>query len=159
MVRFPRDERDSVGYLDNMRIRTPDGGRVPFNAVAEVDIGESPTRIRRYDRNRAVQISAEVDKENYEPGKITADILQRELPEVLAGYPGVRHRLSGSSQSQGEVQADLVKEGFSHTLSGQGSGVIESFVNAMERFIGKKIVLVMSGGNLAVEKLTAILGN
>ena len=109
MVRFPRDERDSVGYLDNMRIRTPDGGRVPFNAVAEVEIGESPTRIRRYDRNRAVQLSAEVDKENYEPGKITADILQRELPEVLAGYPGVRHRLSGSSQSQGEVQADLVK--------------------------------------------------
>ena len=72
MVRFPRDERDSVGYLDNMRIRTPDGGRVPFHAVAEVEIGESPTRIRRYDRNRAVQVSAEVDKENYEPGKITA---------------------------------------------------------------------------------------
>ena len=109
MVRFPRDERDSVGYLDNMRIRTPDGGRVPFHAVASIDQGESPTRIRRYDRNRAVQISAEVDKENYEPGKITADILQRELPEVLAGYPGVRHRLSGSSQSQQEVQADLVK--------------------------------------------------
>mgnify|MGYP001814910054 FL=1 len=109
MVRFPRDERDSVGYLDNMRIRTPDGGRVPFHAVAEVEIGESPTRIRRYDRNRAVQVSAEVDKENYEPGKITADILQRELPEVLAGYPGVRHRLSGSSQGQQEVQQDLVK--------------------------------------------------
>jgi multidrug efflux pump subunit AcrB len=109
MVRFPRDERDSVGYLDNMRIRTPDGGNVPFHAVAEVEIGESPTRIRRYDRNRAVQVSAEVDKENYEPGKITADILQTELPEVLAGYPGVRHRLSGSSQGQQEVQQDLVK--------------------------------------------------
>jgi multidrug efflux pump subunit AcrB len=109
MVRFPRDERDSVGYLDNMRIRTPDGGNVPFHAVAEVEIGESPTRIRRYDRNRAVQVSAEVDKENYEPGKITADILQSELPEVLAGYPGVRHRLSGSSQGQQEVQQDLVK--------------------------------------------------
>jgi multidrug efflux pump subunit AcrB len=109
MVRFPRDERDSVGYLDNMRIRTPDGGRVPFHAVASIDQGESPTRIRRYDRNRAVQISAEVDKENYEPGKITTDILQQELPEVLAGYPGVRHRLSGSSQSQQEVQQDLVK--------------------------------------------------
>ena len=90
MVRFPEDERDSVGYLDNMRIRTPDGGRVPFHAVASVDLGESPTRIRRYDRNRAVQLSAEVDKENYEPGKITADILRRELPQVLASYPGVR---------------------------------------------------------------------
>jgi multidrug efflux pump subunit AcrB len=109
MVRFPRDERDSVGYLDNMRIRTPDGGRVPFHAVAEVELSESPTTIQRFDRERAVQVSAEVDKENYEPGKITADIIEKELPEVLAHYPGVRHRLSGASQAQQEVQQDLIK--------------------------------------------------
>jgi len=109
MVRFPRDERDSVGYLDNMRIRTPDGGRVPFHVVAEVELSESPTRIQRFDRERAVQISAEVDKENYEPGKITSDILEKELPEVLAHYPGVHHRLSGSSQAAKEVQHDLIK--------------------------------------------------
>ncbi|MEE4294931.1 MAG: efflux RND transporter permease subunit, partial [Xanthomonadales bacterium] len=109
MVRFPEDERDSVGYLDNMRISTPGGGRVPFHAVADVELSESPTTIRRYDRERAVRISAEVDKDNYEPGKITDDILQKELPEVLAAYPGVRHRLSGASQSQQEVQRDLVK--------------------------------------------------
>jgi multidrug efflux pump subunit AcrB len=109
MVRFPRDERDSVGYLDNMRVRTPDGGRVPFHAVADVELTESPTTIRRFDRERSVRVSAEVDKENYEPGKITADILGQELPEVLASYPGVRHRLSGASQSQQEVQHDLIR--------------------------------------------------
>jgi multidrug efflux pump subunit AcrB len=109
MVRFPRDERDSVGYLDNMRIRTPNGGRVPFHVVAEVELSESPTRIQRFDRERAVQVSAEVDKENYEPGKITSDILEKELPEVLAHYPGVHHRLSGSSQAAKEVQHDLIK--------------------------------------------------
>jgi multidrug efflux pump subunit AcrB len=109
MVRFPEDERDSVGYLENMRIRTPGGGRVPFHAVAEVELAESPTTIRRFDRERSVRVSAEVDKENYEPGKIQADILERELPEVLAAHPGVRHRLSGASQSQQEVQHDLIK--------------------------------------------------
>jgi multidrug efflux pump subunit AcrB len=109
MVRFPEDERDSVGYLENMRIRTPDGGRVPFHAVAEVELSESPTTISRFDRERSVRVSAEVDKENYEPGKITADILEKELPEVLARYPGVRHRLSGASQAQQEVQHDMVK--------------------------------------------------
>ena len=31
MVRFPQEERDSVGYLDNMKILTPAGGRVPFS--------------------------------------------------------------------------------------------------------------------------------
>jgi multidrug efflux pump subunit AcrB len=109
MVRFPRDERDSVGFLDNMRIRTPDGQRVPFHAVADVELSESPTTIRRIDRERSIRISAEVDKENYEPGKITADILREELPEVLARYPSVRSRLSGGSESRQEVQQDLAK--------------------------------------------------
>ncbi len=109
MVRFPEDERDSVGYLENMRIRTPTGGRVPFHAVAEVELGESPTTIRRFDRERSVRVSAEVDKEHYEPGKITDDILKKELPQVLAAYPGVRHRLSGQSRSQQEVTHDLVR--------------------------------------------------
>ena len=67
MVRFPREERDSVGYLENMKIRTPSGGRVPFRAVAEVEMTESPAFIQRFDRERAVRVSAEVDKEKYEP--------------------------------------------------------------------------------------------
>jgi len=109
MVRFPRDERDSVGYLDNMKIRTPTGGRVPFRAVAEVDMTESPLLIQRFDRQRAVRVSAEVDKEKYEPGKIQQDILRKELPQVLARFPGVHYRLSGSSQQTVEIQRDLIR--------------------------------------------------
>ncbi len=112
MVRFPRDERDSVGYLDNMRIRTPDGGRVPFHTVAEVELGEAPLRIQRFDRERAVRVSAEVDKELAEPDKITADILEIELPEVMAQFPGVSYELSGSSQAAQEVQTDLIMGAF-----------------------------------------------
>ena len=39
MVRYPRDERRSLGDLENMRIRTPDGGEVPFSRVAVVEPG------------------------------------------------------------------------------------------------------------------------
>jgi len=108
MVRFPEGERDSVGYLDTMRIRTPDGGRVPFNAVAEVEKTESPLFIQRFDRERAVRLTAEVDKDIAEPEKITSDILRTELPEVLSQFPGVRSRLSGSSQAAQEVQGQLL---------------------------------------------------
>ena len=111
MVRFPLEERDSVGYLDKMKIRTPSGGRVPFRAVAEVELTQSPSLIQRFDRERAVRVSAEVDKERYEPGKIQDDILEKELPQVLAQFPGVRSRLSGASQQAVEVQHDLVRGG------------------------------------------------
>jgi len=111
MVRFPRNERDSVGYLDNMKIRTPNGGRVPFHTVAKVETSESPAFINRYDRERAVRVSAEVDKEKYEPKAIQDDIMNKELPEVLALFPGVRSRLSGASQQQIDIQQDLIRGG------------------------------------------------
>ncbi len=111
MVRFPQDERDSVGYLDRMKIRTPAGGRVPFHSVAEVELTESPSFIRRFDRERAIRVSAEVDKEKYEPKKIQDDIMNKELPQVLAHFPGVRSKLSGASQQQVEIQRDLVRGG------------------------------------------------
>jgi multidrug efflux pump subunit AcrB len=109
MVRFPKTERDSVGYLENMRIRTPGGGQVPFHAVAEVEMTESPAFIRRFDRERSVRVSAEVDKEKFEPGKIREDIMTKELPEILSQYPGVRYRQSGAGQAQQEVSRDLVR--------------------------------------------------
>jgi multidrug efflux pump subunit AcrB len=111
MVRFPQEERDSVGYLDNMKIRTPAGGRVPFHSVADVELTESPALIRRYDRERAIRVSAEVDKEKYEPKKIQDDIMSKELPQVLAHFPGVRSKLSGASQQQVEIQQDLIRGG------------------------------------------------
>jgi len=111
MVRFPQEERDSVGYLDNMKILTPAGGRVPFHSVAEVELTESPAFIRRFDRERAIRVSAEVDKEKYEPKKIQDDIMNKELPQVLAHFPGVRSKLSGASQQQVEIQQDLVRGG------------------------------------------------
>ena len=40
------------------------------------------------------------------------------------------------------MQAELLQGTASHTLAGAGNGVVASFVDAMERFTGKQIVLV-----------------
>jgi multidrug efflux pump subunit AcrB len=109
MVKYPREERNSVGYLDNMRIRTADGGRVPFHTVAEVGMGVAPSTIQRFDRERAVRVSAEVDKEKQEPGAILKDILTNLMPELQARYPGLKYRLSGSSRSRQNIRGDLIE--------------------------------------------------
>jgi multidrug efflux pump subunit AcrB len=108
MVRYPREQRTSEGYLESMRIRTPDGAEVPFGAVADVEVGSSPSVIRRYDRERAISVTGRVDKEVAEPGRITAELREEHLPEILAGYPQVDYRISGSTRSQQEVQQELL---------------------------------------------------
>lgn len=108
MVRYPREERSSEGYLESMRIRTPTGEAVPFGAVAEVSVGTTPSSIRRFDRERSISLSARIDKEIAEPGRISSDLREVHLPEILAGYPNVRYRLAGSTRSQQELQRDLM---------------------------------------------------
>ena len=96
MVRYPRDGRRSLGDLANMRIRTPEGGEVPFNQVAIVEPGRGFAAIKRVDRNRAVNVTAAVDPAVSSAAQVVADLQARVLPEVLERYPGVFYSLEGA---------------------------------------------------------------
>src|SRR5690606_37042119 len=100
MVRYPRAERRSEGYLEDMRIRTGDGQAVPFSAVADLDMGSSPATIRRFDRQRSISITARVDKAVAEPGRITKDLIEHQLPDILSHHPGVSYRVTGATRDQ-----------------------------------------------------------
>ena len=107
MVRYPRDERRSLGDLENMRIRTPDGGEVPFRQVAVVEPGRGFASIRRVDRNRAVNVTASVDATVTSAGDVIADLNARILPEVLARHPGVFYTFEGMMAEQRDVLGGL----------------------------------------------------
>ena len=107
MVRYPRDERRSLGDLENMRIRTPDGGEVPFSQVAVVEPGRGFASIRRVDRNRAVNVTASVDASVTSAGDVIADLNARILPDVLARHPGVFYTFEGMMAEQRDVLGGL----------------------------------------------------
>ena len=107
MVRYPRDDRRSLGDLENMRIRTPAGGEVPFSQVAVVEPGRGFASIRRVDRNRTVNVTASVEASVTSAGQVVADLQARILPEVLANYPGVVYTFEGVQAEQADAVAGL----------------------------------------------------
>lgn len=94
MVRYPRDRRASIGDLERMRIRTPDGREVPFSAVATVSYGTGFNTIERRDRQRIVNVSADYDKETTDATLINK-ALEEMVPEVVRKYPGIVFDLEG----------------------------------------------------------------
>ncbi|MEJ2605003.1 MAG: efflux RND transporter permease subunit, partial [Gammaproteobacteria bacterium] len=100
MVRYPPDERRSVADLENMRIRTPDGAEVPFDAVAEIDFDDAYSSITRLNRKRTITVSADIDPNRVEPGPIIREIGQDFMPGLLSRYPGVSYGLEGASQEE-----------------------------------------------------------
>ena len=107
MVRFPREDRRSIGDLESMRIRLPDGEAVAFSQVALVEPGRGFASIRRIDRNRAVNVSASVDPQVVSTAALVADLRRRILPEVVAEFPDVYYVFRGTQEAQEDAVEDL----------------------------------------------------
>lgn len=101
MLRFPLSERKSIARLNDMLINTPSGGKVPLSHVAKLRPGKSPSAIKRIDRYRTVNVTADVDKNNTNMTVLNADLTQF-LDELMSKYPGVSYTLEGEAREQAE---------------------------------------------------------
>lgn len=115
MVRYPLEQRRTVGYLENMLIRTPQGKSVPFSTVAKVEKGESYASITRVDGKRALTISANANKNKVEPSKVVNEIQQDYLPQLQAKYPKIQTTLDGGSLDEQNAMVGLI-QGFFFAL-------------------------------------------
>ncbi|MEZ8824945.1 efflux RND transporter permease subunit [Vibrio amylolyticus] len=109
MVRYPREDRRSIGHLENMLIRTPSGERVPFSTVAEVELDDSYSSINRKDNRRALTVVANVNTSIAEPTKVIDDVLANFVPELSSKYEGLSVKLGGSSLDEQESMVALVQ--------------------------------------------------
>ena len=109
MVRYPEDQRRSIGDLEDMRIRTANGGEIPFSVVAEAEQGRGFSSIRRVDRQRAINVTADVDETQGNASEVLADLKETALPAILADYPGVSYTFEGEQREQADTMAGLVR--------------------------------------------------
>lgn len=107
MVRYPLDERQSIGNLEALRVRTADGREVPFTVVAEAVEADGYSSISRVNGVRSVNVRARVDKANVEPFAVIRDVRSEAIPDILARYPNVRFGLEGASQDEQDALGAL----------------------------------------------------
>lgn len=107
MVRYPLSERQSIGNLENMKIRTPDGREIPFQEIAEAYSADGYSTINRVNGVRSVNVRARVDKERIEPSSIVRDVRANYIPDILERYPNVRFGLEGASLDEAEAIGSL----------------------------------------------------
>ncbi len=107
MVRYPELDRRSLGDLENIRIRTPEGAEVPFTTVAYADRGRGYAAIRRTDRKRVVNVTADVDRNVTTANDVMANLLEGGLGELLADHPSVSFSLAGEQREQARAAGGL----------------------------------------------------
>ena len=137
---LPIDPEDiGRSYQEVIRINSQSGkGGIAY--VLERDHGLELPRWLQIDFSSAVQAYAEEREAEVE----SEDIHQLFQQTYLAndGCWRLGNYQVSREESVDKLQAELLQGTSSHSLSGTGNGVVASFVDAMERFTGKQIVLV-----------------
>ena len=75
--------------------------KCPFASVADIEEGRSFSSIKRINRNRTIQVTADADKEKANLQIIQEDII-RFMPDIVRDYPGMQFTLEGEAREQQE---------------------------------------------------------
>ena len=108
MVRYTEAERESLASLDDMRVRTREGSEVPFRTVANASLGQGYSSIKRADRKRVVNVTADVDRTQITADEVVGDLSRSYFPIIRAEHPRVSLSLEGEQRQSGEYLVSLV---------------------------------------------------
>ncbi|PZQ11935.1 MAG: ABC transporter permease [Ancylobacter novellus] len=99
-VQLDQAARADLATFENLRVRRADGGSVPLTAVADVEFGQGPTSLDRYDRDRRVAIEGDLA-----PGVPLGEALAavKALPEAQNLPAGVTLKEFGDVEIMNEV--------------------------------------------------------
>ncbi|PKQ60268.1 hypothetical protein BZG02_19920 [Labilibaculum filiforme] len=98
-VRYPKNERSSVGNLENMRIRTSAGGEYYLKDVADIIYERNLVQINHLDSQREITVEADAANTTVNMSEINSEISDHILPDLKAKYPGLRFRYGGHEEN------------------------------------------------------------
>jgi multidrug efflux pump subunit AcrB len=102
LVRLPQEQRRRVYDLEQMLIRTPDGGYVPLAQVVAFNPGRAYTVINRRGGRRTVTVTANVEPIS-ETARVLGEVKGEMLPDLLNDYPGLSYSFQGRQASLREA--------------------------------------------------------
>ncbi|WP_224491570.1 efflux RND transporter permease subunit [Robertkochia flava] len=109
-VRYDLADRGSIKDLDEMRILTPSGERVPFTEIATYDIARGDESIQHLDGVREIRVEADLVNPNASSTDVLADIRNNIVPELQSLYSTVRVSYdSGQNREAGKLSSSAGK--------------------------------------------------
>jgi len=133
-VRYRPEDRKALGFLDQMRIRTPAGEEYPFSELAAYEIERGLIVINHLDKKREIKVEANLANEKDDLPPILAEIQNNILPPILAQIRGVQVSFEGQSRSR-DKEAKSMQRAFPLALLGMFILVVLVFRSYIQAFL------------------------
>lgn len=116
-VRYDRENRSSITDLDEMRITTPSGSKVPLKEIANYTIERGDVAINHLEGQREIQVTADLkDEKTTTATDIMTDIRTNIMPEIQSKYPTVTASYEGQNREANKMTESLRVVGLSALL-------------------------------------------
>lgn len=107
-VRYPLENRQNVGQLENMMISTAQG-EFPLYQLAELQTERSLNKINRYNGRREIRVDAYLKNADDPVPPILASIEENILPGIMEEHPDVSYMHQGQQKDTNEEMDSMVK--------------------------------------------------
>lgn len=105
-VRYERDNRNSIKDMDELRITTPAGDRVPLRDIANYSIERGDVVVNHLEGRREILVSADLKDPNQSATDILTEIQDNIIPELQKKYPTVSpNYLSGQAREAEKISS------------------------------------------------------
>lgn len=107
-VRYDRDNRSSITDLDEMRITTQTGAKVPLKEIASYSIERGDVAVNHLEGRREIQILADLkNPKEVSATDVMADLQNNIMPDILSKYPTVTPSYEGQNREAGKLTGSL----------------------------------------------------
>ena len=103
-VRYNKENRSSIKDLDNMRIVTPSGDRVPLSEIANYKIERGEVSINHLSGKREIKVEADMKNPKESATDILTMIRGDIMTEIKAQYPTVEALYEGQNREASKFQ-------------------------------------------------------
>lgn len=108
-VRYDRSERSSIQNLDEMRIVSSNGARVPLREIADYEIARGEVSINHLDGKREINVQADLKNPKSSGTEIMAEMRADLLPVIQAQFPSVTASFEGQNREATKVTSSAKK--------------------------------------------------
>lgn len=97
-VRFDREGRSEIGDLENMRILTNSGARIPLSELVDYSIARGDVVINHLDGKREIRIDADLKDPKESASAIVDEIREVHVPYLKSKYPSISALYEGQNR-------------------------------------------------------------
>lgn len=106
-VRYPSENRKTIGQLERMKIITPQG-EYPLLELVNYEMKRGPVNINRFNSKREIRVNADLVDPDASVTEILDQVKTEIIPELRVLYPGLTIEFQGQQKESERNMSDMM---------------------------------------------------